>query len=109
MTIQKVGVATTLWSELIVGLAFTLPSHLRMLVFFPANRTTLLLPTYVLTLIIAYTALMTAVSLVNSMMADVVDEFELQTGNRPEGLFFSKYQLIIRLKFQGGYFFDSFL
>jgi len=28
-------------------------------------------------LIIAYTALMTAVSLVNSMMTDVVDEFEL--------------------------------
>jgi len=82
---------------LIVGLAFTLPFHLRMLGFFPANGTTLLLPTYVITLIIAYTALMTAVSLVNSMMADVVDEFELQTGNRQEGLFFSMMSLSLKM------------
>jgi len=84
---------TALWSGLIVGLAFTTPFHLRMLGFFPENGTPLLLPTYVATLIVAYTALMTALSLINSMMADVVDEFELQTGNRQEGLFFSMSSL----------------
>ena len=89
--------ATTLWSGLIVGIAFTLPFHLRMLGFFPANGTTLLLPVYVFTLIIAYAALMTAISLVNSMMADVVDEFELQTGNRQEGLFFSMMSLSLKM------------
>ena len=41
------------------------------------------------TLIGAYTALVMVLSLIPSMMADVVDEFELQTGNRQEGLFFS--------------------
>ena len=88
---------TTLWSGLIVGLAFTLPFHLRMLGFFPENGTPLLLPIYVVTLIVAYTALMTAVSLVNSMMADVVDEFELQTGNRQEGLFFSMMSFALKM------------
>ena len=89
--------ATTLWSGLIVGLGFTFPFQLRMLGFFPENGSSLLLPTYVGTLIIAYTALMTVVSLVNSMMADVVDEFELQTGNRQEGLFFSMMSLSLKM------------
>ena len=89
--------ATTLWSGLIVGLGFTFPFQLRMLGFFPENDSSLLLPTYVGTLIIAYTALMTVVSLVNSMMADVVDEFELQTGNRQEGLFFSMMSLSLKM------------
>jgi len=84
---------TALWSGLIVGLAFTTPFHLRMLGFFPENDTLLLLPAYVATLIVAYTTLMTTLSLINSMMADVVDEFELQTGNRQEGLFFSMSSL----------------
>ena len=44
---------------------------------------------FLITLIIAYTALWIAASLAASMMADVVDEFELKTGNRQEGLFFS--------------------
>ncbi|MFT4565398.1 MAG: GPH family glycoside/pentoside/hexuronide:cation symporter [Saprospiraceae bacterium] len=80
---------TTLWSALIAGLFFALPYNLRMLGFFPENGTSSILPIYVVTLIIAYTALVMALSLVASMMADVVDEFELKTGNRQEGLFFS--------------------
>ena len=89
--------AAALWSGLIVGLAFSLPFNLRLLGFFPENGTTLLLPVYVLLLIIAYTALMTTVSLVNSMMADVVDEFELQTEHRQEGLFFSMMSLSLKM------------
>jgi len=74
---------------LISGLFFTLPYNLRILGFFPDNDSTLVLPLFLVTLIIAYSALWIAASLASSMMADVVDEFELKTGNRQEGLFFS--------------------
>jgi len=77
------------WGAFISGLFFTLPYNLRLLGFFPENESTLLLPVFLITLIIAYSALWIAVSLVASMMADVVDEFELKSGNRQEGLFFS--------------------
>ncbi len=79
----------TLWGALIAGLFFSLPYNLRILGFFPGNGTSLVLPIFLVTLIIAYTALWISASLAASMMADVVDEFELKTGNRQEGLFFS--------------------
>jgi len=79
----------TFWGALIAGLFFTLPYNLRMLGFFPNNGTSLVLPVFLITLIIAYAALWISASLASSMMADVVDEFELKTGNRQEGLFFS--------------------
>ena len=71
------------------GIFFTLPFNLRILGFFPENGSSTLLFTYVILLIIAYTCLWIAFSTANSMMADVVDEFELISGNRQEGLFFS--------------------
>lgn len=77
------------WGSLISGFFFTLPYNLRILGFFPDNGSPLLLPLFLVTLIIAYTALWIAVSIAASMMADVVDEFELKSGNRQEGLFFS--------------------
>ena len=79
----------TLWGSLIAGLFFTLPYNLRILGYFPENGTSLVLPVFLITLIIAYAALWVSASLAASMMADVVDEFELKTGNRQEGLFFS--------------------
>ena len=79
----------TFWGALISGLFFSMPYNLRMLGFFPDNGTPLLVPLFLVTLIIAYAALWIAASLASSMMADVVDEFELKTGNRQEGLFFS--------------------
>jgi len=79
----------TLWGALIAGLFFTLPYNLRILGYFPENGTALVLPIFLVTLIIAYAALWISASLAASMMADVVDEFELKTGNRQEGLFFS--------------------
>jgi len=79
----------TFWGALFSGLFFTLPYNLRILGIFPDNDSALVLPLFLVTLIIAYTALWIAASLAASMMADVVDEFELKTGNRQEGLFFS--------------------
>lgn len=80
---------TTILGALMAGMCFALPFNLRMLGYFPQNGSAYLLPLYVATLIGAYTALVMVLSLIPSMMADVVDEFELQTGNRQEGLFFS--------------------
>ncbi len=79
----------TFWGTLFSGFFFSLPYNLRILGFFPDNDSTLVLPLFLVTLIIAYSALWIAASLASSMMADVVDEFELKTGNRQEGLFFS--------------------
>ena len=79
----------TFGGALFSGFFFTLPYNLRLLGFFPENGTPSVLPIFLLTLIIAYSALWIAASLAASMIADVVDEFELKTGNRQEGLFFS--------------------
>jgi Na+/melibiose symporter-like transporter len=76
-------------SVCIAGFFFALPFLLRILGLYPENGTSLILPLYVSSLIVAYTGLVMAFSLVPSMMADVVDEFELKSGNRQEGLFFS--------------------
>ncbi|MDG2449868.1 MAG: MFS transporter, partial [Saprospiraceae bacterium] len=72
---------TTVMGALITGSCFALPFILRMLGLFPENGTATILPIYILTLIGAYTALVMVLSLIPSMMADVVDEFELKTGN----------------------------
>lgn len=79
----------TIYCTILFGIAFSLPFNLRMLDLFPANGSSSLLPIYFVTLTIAYLFLWVALSLGNSMMADVVDEYELETGNRQEGLFFS--------------------
>ncbi len=79
----------TMWSVLIAGSFFALPFLLRIMGLYPKNGTYMVLPLYVTSLIAAYTGLVMAFSLIPSMMADVVDEFELKTGNRQEGLFFS--------------------
>lgn len=77
------------WGTLLSGFFFSLPYNLRILGCFPDNGTPLVLPLFLVMLIIAYSALWIAASLASSMMADVVDEFDLKTGNRQEGLFFS--------------------
>lgn len=79
----------TIYASALAGLFFTLPFNLRLLGLFPENGSASLLWVYFITLVIAYSALWIAFSLSASMMADVVDEFELQSGNRQEGLFFS--------------------
>jgi len=74
---------------ILAGIFFTSPFSLSLLGVFPKPNSETLLLIYLITLIIAYASLWVTFSLGASMMADVVDEFELQSGNRQEGLFFS--------------------
>lgn len=78
-----------MFSTLIFAVFFSLPFLLRMLGAFPANGDPSLLGLYVLTLIIAYLFLWVAFSLASSMMADVIDEYEMRYKKRQEGLFFA--------------------
>lgn len=79
----------TIYSTVIFGVSFSLPFNLRMMDLFPENGSDMILPVYLLTTTIAYVFLWVALSLGHSMMAEVVDEYELETDTRQEGLFFS--------------------
>lgn len=78
-----------IYSSVIFSFFFSLPFNLRILGWMPENGAPNLVLIYVLTLVVAYTFIWIALSLANSMMADVVDEYELESGDRQEGLFFS--------------------
>ena len=78
-----------IFSTLIFAVFFSLPFLLRMLGAFPDNGDPSLLGLYVLTLIIAYLFLWVTFSLASSMMADVIDEYEMRYKKRQEGLFFA--------------------
>lgn len=76
-------------SVVMYGLFFTMPFTLRLLGLFPDNDSSSVLMIYTATLFFAYAFLWVAFSLSNSMMADVIDEYELISGKRQEGVFFS--------------------
>ena len=78
-----------IYSTILFGISFSIPFNLRMMGLFPENGSDLILPVYLLTTTIAYIFLWVALSLGHSMMAEVVDEYELETDTRQEGLFFS--------------------
>lgn len=78
-----------LWSTVLFAFFFSVPFILRMLGMFPKNGDSSLLLIYVITLVIAYMFLWVALSLSSSMMADVIDEYELRYKKRQEGLFFA--------------------
>lgn len=82
---------------------FSLPYNLRLFGMFLENGDALLLPIYMLTLLIAYLFLWIALSLINSMMADVIDEFQLKTNAREEGLFFSSMSFAYKCTVGLGY------
>jgi Na+/melibiose symporter-like transporter len=65
------------------------PIGLRLLGVLPANGDPLLLPTLVVAGTIATATTITTAILISSMMADVVEDSELRTGRRSEGLFVS--------------------
>jgi glycoside/pentoside/hexuronide:cation symporter, GPH family len=76
-------------STFLFGFFFSLPFNFRLIGFFPDNGTPYLLPVYILSITVAYSFLWVALSLGYSMMAEVIDEYELSSGTRQEGLFFS--------------------
>ncbi len=96
-------------STILFSIFFSMPFNLRLLGLFPENGNPLLLLYYVLWLLFAYLFVWIALSLANSMMADIVDEYELETGQRQEGLFFSTISFAYKCSSGLGYFFAGLL
>ena len=67
----------------------TAPVVLRLLDWFPANHSPLLFPVMVAHTIISVTLIIMFGIVQSSMLADIVEESELSTGRREEGLFFA--------------------
>jgi GPH family glycoside/pentoside/hexuronide:cation symporter len=63
--------------------------NLRLLGLFPENGSPILLPLLVMSGMLGFTADNVGSLFARSMMADVIDEQELETGERQEGIFFS--------------------
>ena len=79
----------------VLGLAFfaivigPLPIFFRLLGWMPANGTSLLLAVLFLNILVIVTVVIIAQITFASMLADIVDEHELHTGKRQEGIFLS--------------------
>ena len=78
-----IGVAT------IAMIGAPLPMVLRLIGFFPENGTAALFPTLLVFNLVEVTLIIIASILISSMVADVVEESELRTGRRSEGVFFA--------------------
>lgn len=81
--------ATALATLLLSVLVEVSPLSLRLLGVFPANHTPMLLPTLLSFGIVSSSLGISATILISSMIADVVEDSELKTGRRSEGLFFA--------------------
>lgn len=96
-------------STLIFSFFFSLPYNLRLLGFFPENGDPNLFTYYWIMVTIAYIFLWVAFSLAGSMMADVVDEYELVQKTRQEGLFFSSMSFAFKCTTALGAFFAGLI
>ncbi len=79
----------TIISTFLLAIFFSLSYNLRILGLFPENGSPNLLPIFMVFTFGGYLFIFVTMSMVNSMMADVVDDYDLQTNEREEGLFFS--------------------
>ncbi|QUD90064.1 MFS transporter [Phenylobacterium montanum] len=87
---RRMGKKAAAMLLLVLGIAAGVtPITLRMLGHFPANHTPLLLPSLMLAVAIAASFAIGAAILISSMIADVVEDSEVRTGRRSEGLFFA--------------------
>lgn len=71
-----------------------LPVVLRLLGLFPPNGSPALIPTLMVANTVTVTLFIAASILISSMVADIVEESELTTGRRSEGLFFAGATLV---------------
>ena len=78
----------------LAGILVPLPVALRLVGLMPENGSTALLPTLIAFNVLAIAQVIAASTLVSSMMADIVDESELETGRRSEGIFFAARSFI---------------
>ncbi|MES2341363.1 MAG: MFS transporter [Pseudomonadota bacterium] len=87
---RKFGKKRSAMTLLLIGLAVgCTPIVLRLLGLFPENGSPLLFPLLFAQNVISTGATITANILTSSMIADVVEDSELRTGRRSEGLFFA--------------------
>jgi Na+/melibiose symporter-like transporter len=73
----------------IILTSFVLPTILRLIGLFPENESPLLLPVLIISQITTGFGMAIMVVGMGSIMADIADNQELQTGKRQEGLIFS--------------------
>lgn len=71
------------------GLFMALPISLRLLGLFPVNGSPMLLPSIFLTMMVATVMSLSASIMVSSMVADLVEDSQVKTGRRSEGLILS--------------------
>ena len=87
---RRFGKKPTAIAFLILGIGSGVtPILLRLAGHFPANHTAILLPTLMAIVIVAAAFGIGAAILISSMIADVVEDSEVRTGRRSEGLFFA--------------------
>jgi len=96
----------TILTTILFSIGMTLPYSLRLFGFFPENENPYILYLIFIIYVFAFSFLWSAMSLSNSMMAEVIDEFETITNTRQEGLFFSTlsfaYKCTVGLGYLGG-------
>ena len=80
---------TAIISTVLLAFFFSLAYNLRILGFFPENGSPNLLPIFIVFTLFGYLFIFVTLSMANSMMADVVDDYDLSNNKREEGLFFS--------------------
>jgi Na+/melibiose symporter-like transporter len=76
---------------------------------FPANHSVWLLPALLLFLVIVGAIGVAASILISSMIADVVEDSQVRTGRRSEGLFFAASAFTGKLVSAGGLFFAGLI
>ena len=76
------------------GILVPLPVALRLVGLMPENGSAALLPALIFFNVVAIAQVIAASTLVSSMMADIVDESEIETGRRSEGIFFAARSFI---------------
>ncbi|MCB9960672.1 MAG: MFS transporter [Hyphomonas sp.] len=100
-------------AALIIGfLAFTIapaPVFLRLLGLMPANGTDALFYTIVVVSVFDVALIIAAQMLLGSMVADIVEDSEIQTGRRSEGIFFAGISFIRKLSQGVGVFFATII
>jgi len=85
------------------------PIVLRLLEVFPANHSPNLLPALIVFNVVEVTLIITSSILVSSMVADIVEDSEIRTGRRSEGLFFAARSLVAKAVSGIGVFMASIL
>lgn len=85
------------------------PFLLRMAGLFPANHSAWLLPALLLFILVMSTIGTSASILISSMIADVVEDSQVKTGRRSEGLFFAASAFTGKLVSAGGLFFAGLI